>query len=73
MAIRKGPWKLVRYDLAVEGGRGTSQAKLYDLRHDIGEATDLAARHPQRTKNLQRSWDRWNARNVAPLWRGAER
>ena len=73
MAVRKGPWKLVRYDLAVEGGRGTSEAKLYDLQHDVGEATDLASRHPQRVKNLQRSWDRWNAENVAPLWRAAER
>ena len=73
MAIRKGPWKLVRYDLAADGGRGTSEAKLYDLRDDIGETTDLTRRHPQRAKNLQRSWDRWNARNVAPLWPSAER
>jgi arylsulfatase A-like enzyme len=73
MAIRQGDWKLVRYDLAVEGGRGTSAAKLYDLRHDVGEATDLAARHPDRVQELQHAWDRWNTENVPPLWNAAER
>ncbi len=73
MAIRRGDWKLVRYDLAVEGESGVSAAKLYDLRHDIGEATDLAARHPERVQELQRAWDQWNRGNIAPLWSAVER
>jgi arylsulfatase A-like enzyme len=73
MAIREGDWKLVRYDLAVEGRPGTSPARLYDLRHDVGETTDLAAREPDRVRALQSAWDRWNAGNVPPLWRGANR
>jgi arylsulfatase A-like enzyme len=68
MAIRKGDWKLVKYDLAAEGGSGTSPAKLYDLKADIGEATDLAAKQPGKVKELQTMWDAWNVSNVAPLW-----
>jgi arylsulfatase A-like enzyme len=68
MAVRKGDWKLVKYDLAAEGGTGTSAAKLYNLKDDIGEATDLAAKHPDRVKELQAAWDAWNAANVPPLW-----
>ncbi|HVK12670.1 MAG TPA: sulfatase [Gemmataceae bacterium] len=68
MAVRKGDWKLVKYDLAAEGGTGTSAAKLYNLKDDIGEATDLAAKHPDKVKELQAAWDMWNAANVPPLW-----
>jgi arylsulfatase A-like enzyme len=71
-AVRKGDWKLVRYDLATEGGAGTSAAKLYDLKADIGEATDLAARHPEKVKELQAAWDEWDKGNVPPLWGGGK-
>ncbi|MFO0847567.1 MAG: sulfatase [Gemmataceae bacterium] len=70
MAVRKGDWKLVRYDLATEGGTGTSVPKLYNLRDDVGEATDLAAKHPDRVAALQAAWDAWNKGNVPPLWSG---
>jgi arylsulfatase A-like enzyme len=70
MAIRKGDWKLVKYDLAVEDSTGISAAKLYDLKTDIGEATDLAAKHPDKVKELQAAWDTWNKENVPPLWGG---
>ncbi len=68
MAVRKGDWKLVKYDLAADGGRGTSAAKLYNLKDDVGEAADLAGRHPDKVKGLQAAWDDWNRSNVAPLW-----
>jgi arylsulfatase A-like enzyme len=68
MAVRKGDWKLVKYDLAAEGGTGTSAVKLYNLKDDVGEATDLAAKHPDTVKDLQAAWDTWNAANVPPLW-----
>ncbi len=77
MAIRKGDWKLVKYDAtadAVAGGRGArarvSSLKLYHLSEDIHEDTDLSAQMPERVRQLQDDWDRWNAANVDPLWGG---
>jgi arylsulfatase A-like enzyme len=72
MAIRQDDWKLVRYDLAAEGKNGTSDVKLYNLKDEIGEATDLAARYPDKAKSLQLAWDSWNKANVAPLWGGGK-
>jgi arylsulfatase A-like enzyme len=72
MAIRQDDWKLVRYDLAAEGKNGTSDVKLYNLKDEIGEATDLAARYPDKVKSLQLAWDSWNKANVAPLWGGGK-
>jgi arylsulfatase A-like enzyme len=73
MAIRKGDWKLVRYDLAAEGTSGTSETKLYNLRDDIGEAKDLAATNPDKAKELKADWDKWNEKNVKPLWGGGKK
>jgi arylsulfatase A-like enzyme len=73
MAVRKGDWKLVKYDLAAEGGSGTSPARLYNLKDDIGEATDLAAKNPEKVKELQADWDRWNAGNVPASWGGGKK
>ena len=70
MAIRQGDWKLVRYDPVVDGetqGRATP-AKLYNLAKDIGEGDDLAARMPDKVKELQTAWEKWNATLVRPLW-----
>ena len=73
MALRSGPWKLVRYDTNVDAGiDGTSPAKLYNLASDIGEATDLAASQPAKLAEMQTQWDAWNATLVAPLW-GADK
>lgn len=71
MAIRRGDWKLVRYDRAVEGGSGLSDARLYDLARDPGEWTDLAAEHPDVVRGLRDAWDRWNAANARARWRAA--
>lgn len=70
MAIRQGDWKLVRYDLAAEGKSGLSPACLYNLKDDIGEATDLSAGHPDKLKALQAAWDAWDKSIVPPLWGG---
>jgi arylsulfatase A-like enzyme len=72
MAIRQDDWKLVRYDLAADNRTGISEAMLYNLKDDIGEATDLSAKHPDKVKNLQTAWDFWNKANVAPLWGGGK-
>lgn len=70
MAVRKGDWKLVKYDRAAEGGTGVSPTKLFNLKDDVGEAADLAAKHPDKVRELQAAWDAWNAANVPPLWGG---
>lgn len=59
-ALRQGDWKLIR-----EGG----EWQLYDLAHDIGETTDLAAKEPQRVGPMSLLWDAWDAEQKEPLWR----
>ncbi len=70
MAIRQGDWKLVRHDLAAEGGKGVSGPRLYHLKDDIGETTNLSDKHPDKVRELQAAWDEWNKNNTAPLWGG---
>lgn len=66
MAIRSGDFKLVRYDLAAEGGKGVSELKLYNLAADIHEDKNLSAEMPERVRDLQAKWDAWNTLNIAP-------
>jgi arylsulfatase A-like enzyme len=61
MAIRKGDWKLVRHN-------GSKETELYNLKEDIGESRNLAAAQPDKVKELQTAWDRWNSELVAPGW-----
>lgn len=60
MAVRMGDWKLSRHE--------QHGVRLYNLASDPGEKNDLSARYPEKVKELQSAWDRWNARNVKPLW-----
>jgi arylsulfatase A-like enzyme len=72
MAIRKGDWKLVRYDPVVDGMKGTAtDAKLYNLASDVGESNNLIKAEPEKAKALQAAWDEWNKGNVPPAWGGA--
>jgi arylsulfatase A-like enzyme len=69
MAIRRGDWKLVRYDVAADGKDGVvTDAKLYNLKNDIGETQDLIKSEPDKAQELQAAWDKWNELNVPPLW-----
>jgi arylsulfatase A-like enzyme len=61
-AARKGNWKLVRND--------EKSAQLYDLAVDIGETTDLCAKHPNTFKELETAWKAWNGTLADPLWGG---
>jgi arylsulfatase A-like enzyme len=78
MAIRTGDWVLVRYDVTVDGiGKGGKKGKagvtaprLYNLADDIGQTKDRAAQEPERVRQMQEAWDRWNAELAAPLWGG---
>ncbi len=74
MAIRRGDWKLVRYDPVADGGKGrATPAKLYHLARDVGEANDLAAREPDRRTQLEAAWQTWNATLAKPLWGAGRR
>ena len=51
-AIREGDWKLIEF---FEDGK----LELYNLTDDIGEQTNLAARFPQKARQLQRKLAAW--------------
>jgi arylsulfatase A len=48
-ALRKGDWKLVRYNVMRPGETTT---ELYDLSTDIGEEHNVAEEHPEKVKEL---------------------
>ena len=58
--IRRGKWKLVN---ATGFGRELAEAprklELYDLSRDPGEQNDLAARYPERVRELAEEYDAW--------------
>ncbi len=58
--IRHGDWKLHEY---FESG----DLELYNLREDIGETTNLAATHPDKTKELHQRLKAWRAETGAPI------
>jgi len=62
-AIRKGDWKLV-----VARGDG-DKPKLFNLAEDIGEATDLSAKNPEKLAELMTAWKTWNSEQAEPLWK----
>ena len=76
-AIRRGDWKLVRYDKAVDepGTLSNPQARdnatsfrLYNLAHDPGESQDLASTNPTEFQALLDAWLAWDAQLAKPLW-----
>jgi arylsulfatase A-like enzyme len=73
IAIRMGDYKLVKGAgmASVKAGAGTAStegAELYNLTKDIGEKENLAAKEPEKFKQLAAAWDTWNAGNVEPAW-----
>jgi arylsulfatase A-like enzyme len=81
-AIRRGDWKLVRYDRTVDeaGARSNPQAgikvtvpRLYNLARDPGEAEDLASSHPEKVQELLAAWRAWESQLARPLWGPARR
>jgi arylsulfatase A-like enzyme len=60
-AVRMGDWKLVETT-------GVEPKKLFNLKEDIGETKDLAAANPDKVKELQVAWDRWNEGNIPAGW-----
>lgn len=76
MAIRHGDWKLVRYDPTADilditsdkPAEPMSGPKLYNLALDMGESNDQSAAHPDKARELQSIWDKWNAEQAPAGW-----
>ncbi len=51
LAVRKGKWKLVKYDIDMSP---QGPWELYDLSNDIGETKNLASRRPEIVESLTR-------------------
>lgn len=60
-AVRVGDWKLV-------AARDSNGKKLFNLHDDIGETKDRSAEQPEKVKELQAAWDKWNKDNVPAKW-----
>lgn len=63
-AVRSGDWKLV------ENAEGV---KLFNLGNDIGEKNDLASEQPDKLKELEALYAKWNEGNVPPSWTPGQR
>lgn len=66
-AIRHGDWKLV-HSMDQVSQPPVLHKGLYNVANDAAEEHDLSAAHPDQVKTLQKLWDDWNTKNVAPLW-----
>lgn len=53
-AIRKGDWKAVKYHVLKQPDR---PMELYDLTKDVGEAEDVAIKHPEIVQEMQGLFD----------------
>ncbi len=62
-AIRKGDFKL-----GANAVDGVKNVKLYNLKDDIGEASDLKEKMPEKAKELQADWDKWSSEQMKPRW-----
>jgi arylsulfatase A-like enzyme len=75
-AVRKGDWKLVRYDSTLDKPGSRSNAarikatpfRLYNLAQDPGESRDLSAENPEKVKELLVAYEAWDSQLAAPLW-----
>ncbi|MBM3737605.1 MAG: sulfatase [Acidobacteria bacterium] len=59
-AVRKGSWKLIEF--------GESYTRLYDLSKDLGEKNDLAAKLPDKVRELRAAWQAWSAQMKPAAW-----
>ena len=66
--MRRGKWKLA--DWRDFEAKKQSGWQLFDLAADPGESRDLAAREPALVRKLSAAWEKWNATNATPVWRG---
>ncbi|MFO0907361.1 MAG: hypothetical protein U0794_03195 [Isosphaeraceae bacterium] len=80
-AIRKGDWKLVRYDRNADApvprtdraNPPVTPFQLYNLATDIGESHPVNDAHPEKVRELTESWEAWSRQLARPLWGGPAR
>ena len=58
-AMRKGKWKMVEVP---------NHVWLFDLGEDVGERNNLAEKHPDVVRQLQREYRQWEATIKQPAW-----
>ncbi len=63
-AIRYGDWKLVGIKDTVE---------LFNLKDDLSETTDLAGKHPEKVRQLKKTYNTWLDEMAEPLGRAFKR
>ena len=63
-AVRSGDWKIVT---------GPQRAELFNLASDPSEKTDLAAKHPEKVKELTTLYDQWLDQMAEPASGQAKR
>ncbi len=74
IALRMGDWKLVKGKGSagivgnVMGKASVEGAELYNVTEDIGEKNNLAAKNPEKLKELSGVWEKWNSELVDPKW-----
>jgi len=73
-AIRKGDWKLVQASeekmlppIALPK-MPVGPVHLYNLANDISESNDLAAKHPEKVRELTAAYEAWNKELAPPSW-----
>lgn len=65
-AVRSGDWKLLK--------TGKDQnPMLFNLKDDIGEQSDLAAKEPERVSTLRSVYEEWNKQLASPKWQAKGR
>ena len=64
VAIRDGDWKLVH----LRNKKPGAKPELYRLSADIAEENDLAAKEPEKLKELQAKLQAWESSLAKPLW-----
>lgn len=60
-AVRSGEWKLERV-------QKDGPVLLVNLSTDLGEATDLSEKFPEKKAELQSLYDKWNSTMIPPRW-----
>ena len=58
--VRKGDWKLLRFP--------DRPAELYNIKNDITESNDLAAKYPEKVRELFKDLFTWEGGLERPLW-----
>jgi len=77
-AVRRGDWKLVRYDAHADDPSARpgpasptpplSPFRLYNLADDLGETRDRSGDRPEKAKELLAAWEDWDRQLARPLW-----